>query len=540
MCSFDKLIAESWLNLCSIEVGKTRMSETKSTTEATTTKVVQHRLYRSTYIVAGLVLLLGVIANMFGEYVYETGYCHGWPWVFYRPSPGNDGQLWLFGDATIPYWVPWQMHSDDEFQLLPLLANCVAIVAIAAVVAYLWQWRCQKVKRWYQFTITDWFLVTTSIVFACYCFDRLYEDYYRDATFYKMADKITAAFSISPGQHTDSYWSGYWDCADAPYEWCWDLLQVPLESRPYRRHTLHLEIQTKEDATPQALLQETPRVASMLNAIVHYRHLEKCWLRIETVNASVAIPEQALENLGNILTLNRFELSSSGDWFTDAHAFALRKVRCCEDLEIANNVHFQGVNLSHLKRLKTLVISNTQLNDQGLMEIAQLEQLETLSLQWNEQITPQGWSALERMKSLKYLTIANDSFSIEGFKALESLTSLTEFKFTCWEVPAPGWKSLAKLQHVQKLEINSPAFNDLALTQVATMPALRELDLANCTLTRHSFATFKTMPALEGLRLNRDGKQKWIHWRRAGGIPFGEIGLSEGDESEFIGVLEGK
>jgi hypothetical protein len=498
----------------------------------------QRRIQRSTFVVAGLVLLLGVILNCGGNYDQEyIAIVYGWPWHYASHTAFFDDTFSPAQEQGVLYqWAPWHRESLIAFYGFSLVGNVLAVSVMVFVAAWLWEWRRRKVKRWYQFTIADWLMVTAGMVLCYASYERLYRD--------KVAfEQLSTKFKLLNTPLYCNLEEGM-ESVDGMYNWAWELLRLPYESRPYKVHDLSININDEREFKDPEENLDQPTISipkTIWDDLSNFPHLQTCNLTIQFDWAKVEIPLDAFASLSRCPKLQEVQLFAGGDWFTDAHVFSLSKIRSLQALSLRNNPSFHGDRLSHLNRLTYLSIENTGLNDNGMAELAQLTQLQELHLAWNEEITSGGWADLENMKSLKRLNIGSHGFDGIGVKAIGNLTELEELDLTTWKaVSEDSWKALANLKKLQKLHIDCPTFDDQALAALENLSELKTLELDNTSLTRRAFATLKKMKGLHSLDMFNARNAPRIAYPHNSNlhIKIGESGLTAEDEIEFRAIVE--
>lgn len=132
------------------------------------------RLYRSTWVVGLVVLILGTLLVLPGTtdsrfYSKDlpkwflptvTTFEHGWPFVFLRRSALVDelptlGVPWLWSEA----WKVWEAKHSSTFLPSYLVIDLLVLVAPVVLIAVAWEWRRRRRSRLFQFSLADMLLL---------------------------------------------------------------------------------------------------------------------------------------------------------------------------------------------------------------------------------------------------------------------------------------------------------------------------------------------------------------------------------------------
>jgi hypothetical protein len=180
-----------------------------------------------------------------------------------------------------------------------------------------------------------------------------------------------------------------------------------------------------------------------------------------------------------------------------------------------SEVHFGGPGvtdsvtneLAKLPSLSILLLRGTRLTDAGLARISDLPGLEQLSVGHSE-ITDAGLTSLVRLKALKILDLdGNRGVTDEGLRFLS--TNLPGLKkLMVGDGPGVtdvGLMHLARLPHLQALNLAATGVTDSGLEHLCALKELRFLDVRGTSITDTGLGHVAGLSGLEDLYL--DGTQ---------------------------------
>lgn len=187
-------------------------------------------------------------------------------------------------------------------------------------------------------------------------------------------------------------------------------------------------------------------------------------------------------------------LSISFAKISDESAKILATLRSLEVLELRAQVDISPVatnEILQLTRLKELSISDRIVSDSLLVEIAKLPNLKKLSVR-SVFMTNAGIKALHHYPNLNSLTIfAGSAITDDGIRSLSEL-SLTSLELTYSDVTNEKLKALRKFGGLKSMTLmNAVAVNDEAIPYLAELTELKELNLADASLTKAGLQQLK-------------------------------------------------
>jgi len=115
--------------------------------------------------------------------------------------------------------------------------------------------------------------------------------------------------------------------------------------------------------------------------------------------------------------------------------------------------------------VKTVSLSNTQVTDTDLKELARFENLENLFL-WNTAVTDARLKELGGLKNLKSLYLGGTEVTDQGLKHLAGLKSLQHLDLRSTKVTDQGLEVLAGYQSLQKLDLGRAPVTDEGVAEL--------------------------------------------------------------------------
>jgi hypothetical protein len=174
--------------------------------------------------------------------------------------------------------------------------------------------------------------------------------------------------------------------------------------------------------------------------------------------------------------------------------------------------------LENLKKLKSLILQEAKITDEGMKSLAGLTELTELSLFRCNDITDaglvalkdmtkmknlslrqlypvngeEGFDHLQGMKDLEILDIAETDVSDEAFAKLTGLTKLKHLSAWNTWLSDEGAKSLAKLTNLEFLDVHGTQLSNAGLKDLEPLKSLKTLELSGAPgVTREGVEAFK-------------------------------------------------
>jgi len=155
--------------------------------------------------------------------------------------------------------------------------------------------------------------------------------------------------------------------------------------------------------------------------------------------------------------------------------------------------------LTKMRSLKKLTISQDRLTDEGLKLLGALESLQTLDLYGNPAMTDDGLVGLRSLHSLRNLRLGSP-FSDRAMTHLAAMPSLRVLQLTTHNVTEEGLRRLSQSTSLEQLFV--PGATDQGIAHLTTMPQLKAIRIIRGDLTDATLARIATMPEIEYLDLS--------------------------------------
>ena len=151
------------------------------------------------------------------------------------------------------------------------------------------------------------------------------------------------------------------------------------------------------------------------------------------------------------------------------------------------------ITKADLEKVRYLEVTD-DLTDEGLKEVAKLQQLTGLSL-YDTKITDAGLKDVAKMKQLESLGLDGTQITDAGLKEVAKLQNLTFLDLTNNKITEVGLKELAKLQKLKGLNLDNNKFTDVGLKEIAKLKQLTYLYLNDTKVTKAGVAELqKALP----------------------------------------------
>ncbi len=155
--------------------------------------------------------------------------------------------------------------------------------------------------------------------------------------------------------------------------------------------------------------------------------------------------------------------------------------------------------LAGLKSLQTLNLSYTLVTDAGLKELAGLKSLQALNL-GNTQVTDAGLKELAGLK-LKTLVVPFTITDLDLKHYLAAIEPPTAINLSFTPVTDAGLKELAELKSLQALNLGGTKVTDAGLKELAGLKSLQSLDLGGTPVTDAGLKELAGLKSLQTLNL---------------------------------------
>ncbi|MEQ8852782.1 hypothetical protein [Gimesia sp.] len=172
-----------------------------------------------------------------------------------------------------------------------------------------------------------------------------------------------------------------------------------------------------------------------------------------------------------------------------------------------NNLSEVPIEISKLQNLDTLILTaNIQLTNDGLMHLEDLKNLKRLDLQRCDQITDEGLKHLQDLKYLEWLDLSGcNKLTDDGLKYLQNLKNLEYLILRgCNQITYNGLRNQQNLKNLKRLDFMryDQSIND-GLKFIQDLKYLEWLDLRSCfDITDEGLKHLQDLKNLERLDLS--------------------------------------
>jgi len=226
--------------------------------------------------------------------------------------------------------------------------------------------------------------------------------------------------------------------------------------------------------------------------------------RLETlVLWGTGISDTGLEHLAALPSLRVLDISG-----TTVTCEGLNHLEDCETLRVLYATCNAKLSLSafgKLKQLRELYLMFTQVSDDGMLALASIPQLWTLSIggQSRGVITNTGFSHLADLTALRLLHLSSADISDAGLTPLDQMPWLESLAIGDSRITDVGVTKLLKLRRLRELDLNDSDITGLTIGQLALLPMLRRLDLSGTKLSDERIPQLSTLGNLDELGVFR-------------------------------------
>jgi hypothetical protein len=187
------------------------------------------------------------------------------------------------------------------------------------------------------------------------------------------------------------------------------------------------------------------------------------------------------------------------------------------------------VNLSGLRGMRFLTLSDANISDAGLVNLNGLVQLRTLDLS-RTKISDDGLVHVKRLTNLKSLDLNQTAVGGAGLAHLAGLTLLEKLDLRETNVTDAGLAHLARLTSLEKLDLRDTNVTDAGLVHLEGLAQLKELDLHGTKVSDPGLACLKKLTSLRTLYLELTNVTRAGVEDLQNALPNCEIGFWHSDE----------
>lgn len=166
------------------------------------------------------------------------------------------------------------------------------------------------------------------------------------------------------------------------------------------------------------------------------------------------------------------------------------------------NITNEGVrHLAALEHLRVFCINGTQVTDDGLRHFSSFNELMGMSV-IDCNISGHGLVHLKGLSKLHVLTLVNNQLDGSGLSHLEHLDSLRRLELARNPIDDDAMKGLAKVKQLESLDLRNTLVTDEGLPHLAELPSLFVLQLGGTAVTSRGIAELKAL--LPSLNIQAD------------------------------------
>lgn len=426
------------------------------------------RLHRSTFVLIAVSLMVGVVANLGGDYhppdvvTKINSIDFGWPCVYGQAVSHKSGSPIILS--------LWNHTQINEWHFGGLLIDLVVLLLIVGAVAAIWEWRRRKIKHLLQFTLADVFLGSL-LVAGFYGFERyLCRDMFTEREL-RLTYQNPWSLDVN-GQQMGVAEGSYSLNQDVPADWFWEFFRVPHTHRPYRR--LRLRVQDNRGR------QLTAKQEELLGRLRNVREVS-FWCGISDGKVfnhwsqlqSLTFPypnDQILTSLPELPHLHALRLGTGK--FSDVGLLSLSRQPALRELFLFMCEIQGGSTFERLTTVEELGLQQVSLEQTGLDALSKMPALRDLEIQLmiDLKVPVLDWGSLSRSPQLRNLVIS---------PALTMATRRSSNSITADSVGIEELTlaSFSRIPHLETFSIRSVGITDEGVKQLAAAPRLRSLQI---------------------------------------------------------------
>lgn len=220
------------------------------------------------------------------------------------------------------------------------------------------------------------------------------------------------------------------------------------------------------------------------------------------------ISGDGLAHLGHMLTLRHLELADN-----PGISSGLTQLASLEKLEYLNLAKTTSSNddlqalLPTPKRpvkfvhLRTVLLSNNDIGDDGLDTISKLKSVRVLHLDGTS-ITGKGLRHLAKMKELEDLDISRNPGIMDGLDKLADLPVLEHLELDRDGLVDDDLKALLKFKHLRKISLNGNEIGDRGMDTISQIKSIECLHLDNTKITEAGLRKLMNIKGLNDVFIN--------------------------------------
>ena len=184
------------------------------------------------------------------------------------------------------------------------------------------------------------------------------------------------------------------------------------------------------------------------------------------------------------------ELGLAGDCINDTGMEAIAQMGQIESLSLASSaITKAGIENIRPLPLKSLELVNVGVDDEAMLLLQAFPNLHQLTIK-SARVQGNGFVVLENLPKLTHLNVATTGFSDEHFPSISKLTALEFLHVGATKVSGRGLAQLVKMRSLKYLALNDCPIDDNGLANLPVLPQLEELLVWRTRITDASVPTF--------------------------------------------------
>jgi Leucine rich repeat len=205
------------------------------------------------------------------------------------------------------------------------------------------------------------------------------------------------------------------------------------------------------------------------------------------------LTDNGLVYLGSLRNLEWLELRNSTQMAITSKGLShLATLRLLEHLDLQRTRIESLASIQSLLALSYLDISKSQINDHGLSELSSgLENLKSLFLDENQEITDAGLAHLGKLKGLKTLGLSGTSITGSGLGTLASLTGLEFLDLKGSRITDTGISNIYENLKIKNIDLSKTIITDRGLALLLRRFAGEGIDVTGTNTTPSGNAAFQ-------------------------------------------------
>ncbi len=147
--------------------------------------------------------------------------------------------------------------------------------------------------------------------------------------------------------------------------------------------------------------------------------------------------------------------------------------------------------LAGLRHLEIVGVTDTELGDAGLAEIARIPSLHALVLEGDCAITAKGLSCLRQARRLRTLAICRTQLSIDALRHIRKLGQLEQLDLESCGLTDQGLEVIESMSSLRNLSVPNNPITDEGLKVIARMKGLSSVRLRHTKITDAGLNAFE-------------------------------------------------